>query len=364
MREGFLHASWILALGMGWSISSLAEEQAPAERVHRQAMFRSHSAASAVNVENAPEKLFIKYFERVLNRRNFGPRQVVEFHRFQYNTVFESVVRENGFMYAEDNGHWMMGTQPVADTLQPVSHRKGRSGEPFRPREGRAELVCRYDDERLIADLSEKHVGLFIRAPAEYAGDYLSRSLFRTLEVFQNIPVALFCWPLSPDETTIKIFAGCWEWSFVASNQAHIRFHAEPKRFAKQETYPSFDIILDRQHDRIVGLQMVDSSRTMETTYVETARFNHLVPSRYPSLQNLGRLPSRRVIPTHADFIRAGFREVDHPELTQSPVSALRPLNMPDPHERSAWNLMWKFGLALGRWPTAGLFHYAAELAI
>ncbi|MBA4032891.1 MAG: hypothetical protein C0478_18650 [Planctomyces sp.] len=414
MREGFLHASWILALGMGWSISSLAEEQPPAERVHRPAATSETAfAVSALDIDNSPElldsaeKLFVRHYLRVLDSGHIGMGEVVEFQRMTYHAAFETEARERGFLYVADDLSWMMATQPWHSDHAAVSHKKGRSGTPYRLVENRAHFISMTQSQLVFADKQSRTCEVLelpsdepygfcstqqsFRLPKKPSGFFPFRDWF---QVSRHPQAILFCWPFARSSAAVESFSSHWTWSL--KNEAGPRIHllAQPREATRNAGFSYFELMIDRSLDRIVAIKVGDPSDSIETVYVEVSRKASRDQDRTSFLRGLGLSRSEGTIPAGSDFRRAGFRligppifaplsasaqhpinsarkrsvwtrdydQMSHPVYYQPPVSALRPLNMPDPHERSAWNLMWRFGLALGRWPAAGLFRHAAGL--
>lgn len=280
---------------------------------------------SALDLENAPEKIFLEEFQHVLARRAKSGNRVIEFTRFNYNTVFERQSCESGVLAVVGLDGWIMATRPVESTPAPINLRKGWHGTTYQFEQKPPEIFCAKSTQVILANPENQEFSVLDDQATKKRGFSFFSSLLRR-SVEQPL-LALLAWPWPEDDGLIQSYVSGWKWRITEVKEAKIRFHSEWRFDRSKVQWNAMELIVDRNTHRIDAIKLFSTCGSREQVYVVASESRSINDFRFPFLAKFEKQLSQRKLPAEADFLQAGYFENKLPEVIEASVSALEPEN-------------------------------------
>ncbi|ODA34913.1 hypothetical protein [Planctopirus hydrillae] len=315
------HTFWLVVAGCVMASVFANRSNARSEEPVRRANSIRKGVVSALDLENAPKKIFLKEFQHVLARRANSGNRVIEFTRFNYDTVFERQSCEHGVLAVVGPDNWIMATRPVDYTASQIRLRKGCRGEAYQVEKKKPEFLSFGSDHVFIAAPETQECSFVSKTGGLLCIPYLLRDI-------EQPHITLLTWPWPDDDVLLECYVNRWDWRISDVNESRIRFHAERRYAEPVACWKAIELIVDRTAHRIEALKLVSYYDSREVVYVVSGESRNINFSRYPFLEKFEKPLSRRNLPSEEDFLKAGYRIITLPEVSQTSVSALEPANV------------------------------------
>ncbi len=315
---------WLVVAGCVMAGMFANGSSARSEEPVRHANSIRKGVVSALDLENAPEKIFLEEFQQVLARRAKSGNRVIEFTRFNYNTVFERQSCESGVLAFVELDGWIMATRPVESTPAQINLRKGWHGATYQFEQKPPEFICARSTQVILANPENQEFSVREDRATKKRGFSFFPSALRFIEQPQ---VALLTWPWPEDDVLIQSYVNGWKWRITEVKEAKIRFHAEWRFDRSKVQWNAMELIVDRNTHRIDAVKLYSTCGGMEQVYVVAGESRNINDFRFPFLAKFEKQLSRLRLPAEEDFLQAGYFENKLPEVIEASVSALEPEN-------------------------------------